>query len=108
MLAWFSPSKRSLPRILPALSLEHHTCRLVSGFSEGTLATNGGKRPLHPQCGHQPLRIKQCTYYSDYTWIPLAGGHRPVEDALAPLERVREMVAVYEREYASPTEGEQS
>jgi hypothetical protein len=47
--------------------------------------------------------------HGDYTWIPLAGGHRAVGDALAALERVREMAAVYEREYAvSPAEDEQS
>ncbi len=39
-------------------------------------------------------------YHGSYTWIPLVGGHRAVGDALAALERVREMVAVYEREYA--------
>ena len=45
-------------------------------------------------------------YHGDYTWIPLAGGHRAVGDALAALERVREMGAVYEREYAMlPAEG---
>jgi DNA polymerase III subunit epsilon len=48
-------------------------------------------------------------YHGDYTWIPLAGGHRAVDDALAALERVCEMAAVYEREYAtSPAEDEQS
>jgi DNA polymerase III subunit epsilon len=47
-------------------------------------------------------------YHGGYTWIPLAGGHRAVGDALAALERVREMAAVYEREYASSAEVEQS
>jgi len=48
-------------------------------------------------------------YHGDYTWIPLAGNHRAVGDALAVLERVREMAAVYEREHTmSPAEGEQS
>jgi DNA polymerase III epsilon subunit-like protein len=48
-------------------------------------------------------------YHGNYTWIPLAGNHRAVGDALAALERVREMAAVYEREYAaSPAEVEQS
>jgi len=47
-------------------------------------------------------------YHGDYTWIPLAGNPRAVGDALAALERVREMAAVYEREYASPAEVEQS
>jgi len=42
-------------------------------------------------------------YHGDYAWIPLAGIHRAIGDAQAALERVREM-AVYEREYASPTE----
>ena len=38
-------------------------------------------------------------------WPP----HHAVKDALAALERVREMVAVYEREYAVlPAEEEQS
>ena len=45
-------------------------------------------------------------YHGRYTWIPLVGGHRAVGDALAALERVREMAAVYEREYAMlPAEG---
>jgi DNA polymerase III epsilon subunit-like protein len=39
-------------------------------------------------------------YHGNYTWIPLAGNHRAVGDALAALERVREMAVVYEREYA--------
>ncbi len=39
-------------------------------------------------------------YYGRYIWIPLEGGHRAVGDALAALERVREMAVVYEREYA--------
>lgn len=38
-------------------------------------------------------------YHHSYTWIPLAGHHRAVGDALAALERVREMAAVYAREY---------
>jgi len=47
-------------------------------------------------------------YHGDYTWIPLMGGHRAVEDALAALERIREVAAVYEREYATlPAEVEQ-
>lgn len=45
-----------------------------------------------------------CGNWSDYScryiWIPLAGTHRAVVPALAALERVREMAAVYEREYA--------
>ena len=45
-------------------------------------------------------------YHGNYTWIPLHGSHRAVGDARAALERVREMAAVYEREYAP--EGEQS
>ncbi len=48
-------------------------------------------------------------YHDDYTWIPLMGGHRAMGDALAALEHVREMAAVYEREYAtSSAEVEQS
>lgn len=39
-------------------------------------------------------------YYGRYIWIPLSGNHRAVGDALAALERVREMAAAYEREYA--------
>ena len=40
---------------------------------------------------------------------PLSGSHRAVGDAQAALECLREMAAVYEREYAaSPTEVEQS
>ncbi len=39
-------------------------------------------------------------YHGSYTWIPLAGNHRAVGDALAALERVREMAAIYEHEYA--------
>lgn len=38
-------------------------------------------------------------YFNDYRWIPLEGGHRALGDALAALERVREMAAAYEREY---------
>ncbi len=38
-------------------------------------------------------------YHGSYTWIPLVGNHRAVGDALAALERVREMAAAYEREY---------
>jgi DNA polymerase III epsilon subunit-like protein len=38
-------------------------------------------------------------YHGSYIWIPLAANHRAVGDALAALERVREMAAVYEREY---------
>ena len=46
-------------------------------------------------------------YHNDYTWVPLAGGHRAVGDALAALERVHEMAVVHEREYAmSPVEDE--
>jgi Exonuclease len=45
-------------------------------------------------------------YHGTYTWIPLHGSHRAVGDARAALERVREMAAVYEREYAP--EGEPS
>jgi len=47
-------------------------------------------------------------YHGDYTWILLMDGDCAVEDALAALERMREMAAAYEREYASPTEGDQS
>jgi DNA polymerase III epsilon subunit-like protein len=47
-------------------------------------------------------------YHGDYTWIPLQSSHRAVGDARAALECLCEMAAVYEREYASPTEGEQS
>ncbi len=47
-------------------------------------------------------------YRGDYTWIPLQGSQRAVGDARAALECLCEMAAVYEREYASPTEVEQS
>ncbi len=47
-------------------------------------------------------------YHGDYTWIPLQGSHRAVGDARAALECLREMAAVYEREYASSAEVEQS
>ncbi len=56
-----------------------------------------------------PLATTGQTTMADYTWIPLVGSHRTVGDALAALEGVRKMAAVYKREYAtSPAEDEQS
>jgi DNA polymerase III epsilon subunit-like protein len=50
-----------------------------------------------------------CGNWSDshgsYTWIPLQGSHRAVEDAQAALAIIREMAAAYERESAAE-EGE--
>lgn len=43
-------------------------------------------------------------YYGRYIWIPLGGNHRAVGDALAALERVREMAAEYERASAGIAE----
>jgi hypothetical protein len=46
----------------------------------------GSAEPYAAFCGNWS------EYHGDYTWVPLAGGHRTVEDALAALECVREMV----------------
>ena len=54
----------------------------------------GSAEPYAAFCGNWS------EYHGDYTWVPLAGGHRTVEDALAALECVREMAAMYEQEYA--------